>query len=354
MKKVNVAIVGIGVVGREILRLLIKRGFPYNNLRIFARSSRRVDIDGKEWEVEEISAEKFEGVDIALFAGTEGEKGASVLYAPEAIRRGCIVIDNGSDFRLKEGVPLVVPEINIHTLKDHKGLIANPNCSTIQMVLSIYPIYKEYGIERIIVSTYQSASGAGRGAQEELLSQTQKILSSINEKKIDTLHKDFLKSLFVSTLPKFLPHQISFNCIPQIGSFTEEGFTTEEWKMVRETHKILEDNSIKISATCVRVPVFRSHCEAIYLETKKEFDIEKIKNILANFKGVILEDEPQNSKYPLPLVCANREEVFVGRIRKDPFNPRGLWIWSVSDNIWKGAALNAIQIAEKLLELNYK
>ncbi len=350
MKRVKVGVVGVGAVGVEMLRLLKKRRFPLQELRVFARRERDIVIDQDTYHVEAITAQGFEGLDLALFAGTEGEKGASVQYAAEAINRGCLVIDNGADFRMKPDVPLVIPEVNPQALRKHKGIISNPNCSTIQMVVAIFPIYKEFGIKRIIVSTYQASSGAGRGAQRQLWQETGAIVEKISQKSLSLQEADFLKEIILEEADKALPHQLAFNCFPHIGGFKEDGYTSEEWKMVKETHKILGDSSIHISATCVRIPVFRGHSEAIYIETHKKVDLNKVKDILSKSAAVKLLDSPQDDLYPQPLFCANKEEVFVGRIRLDPFNPYGLWLWVVSDNLWKGASLNAIQIAEVLLK----
>ena len=337
MKKYNVAVVGVGAVGIEMLRCLRKRNFPIGELRVFARSSRDIRVDGKTYSVKAIQPEGFDGINIALFAGTEGEKGAAVAFALEAIKRGAVVIDNGADFRMDPKVPLVVPEINASDIKKHKGIIANPNCSTIQMVVALWPIYKKFGMKRVVVTTFQAASGAGRGAVEQL------------RRELIELGKSEYQSIRVSEYPeRVLPQQLAFNVFPHIGSFGDFDYTSEEWKTVRETHKILHDNRIKISATCVRVPVRTGHCEAIYIETKKPANALVVKEILSKAKGVRVIDEPQNNLYPLPLDCEGKDEVFVGRIRNDPFLKNGLWLWIVSDNLLKGAALNAIQIAEFL------
>lgn len=342
MKKYNVAVVGVGAVGIEMLRCLKKRNFPVGELRVFARSSRDIEVDNQIFSVKAISPEGFEGIDIALFAGTEGEKGAAVSFAPEAIKRGAVVIDNGADFRMKRGVPLIIPEVNAEDIEKHKGIIANPNCSTIQMVVALWPIYKSVGIKRVIVCSYQAASGAGRAAVEQLWRETKEIaLRSQKE----------LSSVFCPlSSEKVLPQQLAFNVFPHIGSFQEHGYTSEECKMVSETQKIMHDHRIKISATCVRVPVRTGHCEAIYIETKKPVSARIVKGILSKLRGIKVIDEPANSLYPLPLDCEGKDEVFVGRIRKDPFLENGLWLWVVSDNLIKGAALNAIQIAELLLQ----
>ena len=356
MKKYNVCVVGVGAVGIEMLRCLRQRNFPIGELRVFARLVRDIEVDGEVYNVKAISPEGFEGIDIALFAGTEGEKGAAVTYAQEAVKRGAVVIDNGADFRMDPRVPLVVPEVNAEEInpvrnwflsgssdiskgvKKHKGIIANPNCSTIQMVVAIYPIYKVAGIRRIVVCTYQAASGAGRAAVEQL------------RKELMELSKSEYQSLRVSECQeRVLPQQLAFNVFPHIGAFKEFDYTTEEWKMVEETHKILGDNKIKITATTVRVPVRTGHSEAVYLETKKFIPIDKVKNILSNALGIKVIDKPQNNLYPIPIDVEGKDEVFVGRIRSDPFVKNGLWLWVVSDNLLKGAALNAVQIAQGLI-----
>ena len=331
MKRKNVAVVGVGAVGKQMLRILKERKFPVNKLLVLARSSREIEVDNDIYSVNEITPESFKDIDIALFAGTEGEKGASVTYAPSAIKAGAIVIDNGGDFRLKEGVPLVIPEINPQDIQEHKGLIANPNCSTIQMILGIYPIYKLSHITRIIVSTYQAVSGAGQKAIDELFNQTGEFLDG--------------KELTIEAISK----RIAFNVIPQVGSFAELDYTSEEWKMVKEPHKILHDDKIKISSTTVRVPVETGHSQAVYLETEKSLSLNQIREALALQAGVKVIDDPKKELYPLAFECEDKDEVFIGRLRKDPFVDKGLWLWIVSDNLRKGAALNAVQIAERLL-----
>lgn len=335
-KKYNVVVVGVGAVGEEILRCLRQRNFPIKRLSVFARTPRRIKVDEFRYEVERISEDAFEGVDIALFAGTEGEKGASKLYAKEAIKRKAIVIDNGADFRLDPNVPLVVPEVNLKDISWHRGLISNPNCSTIQMAVAIWPIYRHFGIERIIVSTYQSASGAGRAALQQLWTETEELIKT----------KGLLKK---SSAPKALPKRLAFNLFPHIGRF-KNNYTTEEEKMVKETQKIFHDNTLKITATCVRVPVKIGHSEAIYIQTKKRVSIKEVREILSQAKGIKIVDEPSKSLYPMPLDVEGKDEVFIGRIRSDPYNKKGLWLWVVADNLRKGAALNAIQIAEELIK----
>ena len=332
MKRYNVAVVGVGAVGEEMLRVLYQRQFPVNELRVFARSSREIFVDNRKYAVSKISPDAFQGIDIALFAGTEGEKGAAVTYAPEALKRGAIVIDNGADFRLKKNVPLVVPEVNPEDVKRHKGIIANPNCSTIQLVVAIAPIYKRVGIKRMIVATYQAASGAGRQAVNELINQS----------------KEFLKTQEVKEI-RALPARIAFNVFPQIGNFQKADYTTEEWKTVKETHKILHDDKVKISSTTARVPVAVGHSQAVYLETVRKISAGKARGLLKRVKGIKVIDEKKDAKsrtYPTAIDAAGCDDVLIGRIREDPFVQNGLWLWVVADNLRKGAALNAIQIAE--------
>ncbi len=333
-KKFNVAVIGVGAVGIEMLRVLKQRNFPVNELRVFARSARDIEVDGQKYSVAAISADGFAGIDIALFAGTEGEKGAAVTYAQEAIKRGAVVIDNGADFRMDPKVPLVVPEVNAKDVKKHKGIIANPNCSTIQMVVALWPIYKKAGIKRIIVTTLQAASGAGRGAVEQL-----------KEENILIAAGDY-KNVHVQAKNKSLPQQLAYNVFAHIGSFSECDYTTEEWKLVRETHKIMHDDKIKISATTVRVPVRTGHSESVYIETAKHIPVQEVKDLLAKSQGVVVIDDPQKNLYPQPKDAEGSDETFVGRIRCDCFVKNGLWLWVVADNLRKGAATNAVQIAE--------
>ncbi|MBU0634921.1 MAG: aspartate-semialdehyde dehydrogenase [Candidatus Omnitrophica bacterium] len=341
----NVAVVGVGAVGVEMLRTLKEHKFPIDKLRVFARSKRKIEVDGIKYQVDEICADAFRDMDFALFAGTEGEKGAAVMYAREAKKYGAIVIDNGADFRMKKDVPLVVPEVNASDARRHQGIIANPNCSTIQMVTAIAPIHWKAKIKRIIAVTYQASSGAGRSALNQLWQESEQMLKG----------RDVISAFAGPELYKkrrndlALPAQIAFNVIPHIGGFGEFGYTSEEWKMVEETHKILHTNKIKISATCVRVPVLNSHAEAIYLETQKHISPDQVRKILRQAKGIIVKDDVSGCVYPMPIETSGRDEVFVGRIRKDPFIRNGLWLWVVSDNLKKGAATNAVQIAEYLI-----
>lgn len=336
MNKYNVVVVGAGAVGIEMLRVLRQRNFPVAQLKVLARSDRDIQVDGETYHVEPITAQSFDGMHIALFAGTEGEKGAAVTFADEAVKRGCIVIDNGADFRMEKDVPLVVPEVNgkdVKLAQKGRGIIANPNCSTIQMVVALAPIHKMSKIKRVIVSTYQAASGAGSKAVEELSAQTKDILDG------------------KPAVPQALSKRIAFNLFPHIGSFAENDFTSEEWKMILETQKIMHDNKIKVSATTVRVPVKNGHSESVYLETEKPLDLKKVKAALKKAAGIIIVDDLKTASYPMPIDSEGKDEVFVGRIRKDPFNPKGIWLWVVADNLRKGAASNAVQIAEELVKL---
>jgi len=334
--KYNVAVVGVGAVGIEMLRVLRQRNFPVAELRTFARSAREIDVDGQKYAVQAISPEGFKGIDIALFAGTEGEKGAAVTFAPAAVKAGAVVIDNGADFRMDPNVPLVVPEVNAEDIKKHKGILANPNCSTIQMVVALQPIYKEAGIERVVVTTLQAASGAGRAAVEQLKEENAQIASA----GFDNVHVKVEKSM---------PQQLGYNVFPHIGGFADSDYTSEEWKLVKETHKIMHDDNIKISATTVRVPVRTGHSESVYLETKEPLSAQRAKEILSHAPGVVVVDDPKNNLYPMPKDVEGKDETFIGRIRKDPSVKNGLWLWVVADNLRKGAATNAVQIAEGLI-----
>ncbi|MCM8783390.1 MAG: aspartate-semialdehyde dehydrogenase [Candidatus Omnitrophica bacterium] len=356
-KEYNVVLVGVGAVGVEMLKVLKQRRFPIKELKVLARSSRDIFVDGEKYSVKEIKPEEFKGCDIALFAGTEGEKGAAVSYAAEAIKNGAVVIDNGADFRMKPEVPLVVPEVNPEDVKWNKGIISNPNCSTIQLVAAIAPIYRISKIRRVVVTTFQAVSGAGRKSQEELFVQSKEIFSRTdNLSSWEKMQKDWFKEKMKE--PLTFPYPIAFNLIPQIGKFESFDYTTEEWKMVRETHKIMHDDKIEINATCVRVPVFNVHSESIYLETEKEISIDKIKETLVNAGGIELvddldknapSDDTKRRTYPLPINASGKDPVYIGRIRQDIFKKNAMSFWCVSDNLRKGAALNAVQIAELVI-----
>jgi len=329
--KYNVAVVGVGAVGVEMLRALRQRQFPVRDLKVLARSARAIEVDGASYQVEVTAPEAFEGIDIALFAGTEGEKGAAVTYAAEAVKRGALVIDNGADFRLEPDVPLVVPEVNPKDAKralKGRGIIANPNCSTIQMVVALAPVHRLFKIKKVVVATYQAASGAGSKAAQELFDQTRSVLDGR------------------AAVPQALDQRIAFNLFPHIGGFGEAAYTSEEWKMVKETHKILHDPKIKISATSVRVPVKTGHGEAVYIECRRPVDIDAVRKAFTEAPGVVVIDDPASSRYPMPVDAEGRDEVFIGRIRKDPSDEKALWLWVVADNLRKGAATNAVQIAE--------
>ena len=330
-EKYVVAVVGAtGAVGTEMIATLEQRQFPVGKLRLFASEKSEgssLEFKGKKISVETINENSFKGIDIALFsAGAERSK----KWAPVAARSGCVVIDNSSQWRMDPEVPLVVPEVNPHDLDWHKGIIANPNCSTIQMVVALKPIHDAAKIRRVVVTTFQAVSGTGKKAMDELMQQTADLLNFKNIKC------------------NVYPHQIAFNVLPQIDKFLDNGYTKEEMKMVNETRKIIGDNSIRVTATTVRVPVFRGHSEALNIETKKKLTANQVRELLAQAPGVIVFDAPEKSIYPLPIHCDGKDEVFVGRIREDESIENGINMWIVSDNLRKGAALNAVQIAEVL------
>lgn len=341
MKKYNVAIMGAtGAVGQEFLRLIEERKFPFTELKLLASkrsAGKKVQFMGKEYTVEETKPESFENVDIALFAGGA----ASKEFARPAVDRGAVVIDNGSAFRMDPDVPLVVPEVNPEALKNHKGIIANPNCSTIIMVTALKPLYDYAKIKRIIVSTYQAVSGAGKEAIDELTEQVKAVLDG------EEAQANILPS---AGMPKH--YQIAFNLLPQIDVFLDNGYSKEEMKMVLETQKIFNDPDMAITATTVRVPVYRSHSEAVTIETERKITADKARELLSNASGVIVQDNLQEQVYPMPLYTSDRNEVFVGRIREDISHPSSLNLWVVGDQIRKGAALNALQIAEYMIEHN--
>ncbi len=331
MSNYKVGIVGIGAVGTEMIKVLRQRNFPCDEIRIMARTERDEEIAGETFHVVETTPEAFDGLDFAFFAGTEGAKGASQQFGWEAVSRGVTVIDNGDDFRMDERVPLVVPEVNGDALKNHQGFIANPNCSTIIAMMALG--HKAARIRRIVASTYQAVSGSGKGAIDELENQIQAYVAG-QPVKVDAY-----------------PHQIFLNVLPQIGSLKPEmpGYTSEEAKMLFETRKILGDPEIKVSTTCVRVPVFNSHAEAINIEFERAMTPEEARSILAASKGIQVLDNPANAEYPLPLNVSGMDDCVVGRIRPDESVENGLALFVVGDNIRKGAALNAVQIAEYLI-----
>ncbi len=320
-----------GAVGREVLNCLEDRGFPFSEVRALASersAGSKLEFGGGEITVQKVTPDSFKDLDLAIFSA-----GASVSreYAPIAAKSGCPVVDNSSCWRQDPRVPLVIPEVNARVLSEHRGIIANPNCSTIQMLVALKPIYDAVGIKRIVVSTYQAVSGTGQKAIEELADQTRQIFSC----------QEVTRTVY--------PHRIAFNCLPQIDSFTDNGYTKEEMKMVNETRKIFGDENIKVSATCVRVPVFYGHSEAVWIETARRIDPGAAREIITRAPGILVVDDPENSQYPLAIDAAGRDEVFVGRIRADISCENGLTLWVVSDNLRKGAATNAVEIAELLI-----
>ena len=332
-KEYKIGIVGTGAVGSEMLRILRQRNFPCSEIRFMARSSRQEEIAGEVCQIVETTADAFEGLDFAFFAGTEGEKGASQLFGWEAVKRGVTVIVNGDDFRMDPRVPLVIPEINPEALQNHQGLIANPNCSTIIGLMALGPLHRAAGIRRIVAATYQAVSGSGQSAIRELEQQLAAYGSG------QTVNAEVY------------PHPILLNLLPQIGGPKPElpGYTTEEAKMLFETRKILGADHIRVSATCVRVPVFHSHAEALHVEFEKPISADEARAILADAPGIQVVDDLAAAQYPMPLTCAGKDDCLVGRIRVDPSVDNGLSLFVCGDNIRKGAALNAIQIAEALI-----
>jgi aspartate-semialdehyde dehydrogenase len=336
MKGYRVAIVGAtGLVGQEFIKVLEQRNFPIDSINLFASdrsAGKKLFVNHREVEVKETVRESFREIDIALFsAGAE----ISRYFSPIAARSGAVVIDNSAAFRQIPTVPLVVPEVNVEDIKWHKGIIANPNCSTIQMVVALYPLHKINPIKRIIVTTYQAVSGTGSAAVEELTTQTKQVVNG------------------QSAIPHVYPHQIAFNILPEIDVFLDNGYTREEWKMLEETRKIMHANDIAVSATCARVPIFIGHSEAVHVEFTSPMAPEDARRILTQAPGVKVLDDPVISLYPQPWSAAGTDEVFVGRIRQDASHSRGLAMWIVADNIRKGAALNAVQIAEEMVKRDW-
>jgi aspartate-semialdehyde dehydrogenase len=335
MKEYTVAVAGAtGAVGNEMITTLEQRKFPVKKLKLLASSrsvGKTIIFRGEEIEVEELTENSFKGVDIGLFSPGGS---VSLKFAPIAAASGCVVIDNTSAFRMEKDIPLVVPEVNEHAIKDYKkkGIIANPNCSTIQMVVVLKPLHDAAKIKRVVVSTYQAVSGTGKKAIHEL---EQQVLAIYGNKKIEA---------------NVYPYQIAFNCLPQIDSFIENGYTKEEMKMVNETKKIMEDDGIAVTATTVRVPVFYGHSESVNVEFEKAITPDEARNILKKAPGVIVIDDPSKKLYPLAIDAAGKDNIFVGRIRTDESIAHGLNMWIVADNIRKGAALNAVQIAEVLIK----
>ncbi|MFC1970365.1 aspartate-semialdehyde dehydrogenase [Chloroflexota bacterium] len=336
MKGYHVAILGAtGLVGQEFIRTLVQRNFPMASIRLLASyrsAGKKISVNNQEIEVEEAVPESFQGVDIALFsAGAE----ISRHFSPLAVKEGAVVVDNSAAFRMDKVVPLVVPEVNPEDIKHHKGIIANPNCSTIQMVVALYPLHKINPIKRIVVDTYQAVSGTGSAAVEELRTQARQVLEE------------------QSTIPHVYPHQIAFNILPEIDVFLDNGYTKEEWKMVEETRKIMHAENIDISATCVRVPVLVGHSEAVHVEFSHLLPVEEAQRILSRAPGIRVLDDTAISLYPQAWAAAGTDDVFVGRIRQDASHTNSLAMWVVADNLRKGAALNAIQIAEEMIKRDW-
>ena len=335
MRKYSVAVVGAtGVVGTEMISTLEERNFPVGEITLLASErslGKELTFRGKEYPVKVLNDDSFKGIEIGLFSpgGSISER-----FAPVAAREGCVVIDNTNAFRMDPDIPLVVPEVNPEEIGNYrnKGIIANPNCSTIQMVVALKPIHDVVGIKRIVVSTYQAVSGTGKDAIEELVAQTRALLA--------------LKTPEINVYP----HRIAFNCLPHIDVFMENGYTKEEMKMDNETRKILKTPSMAVTATTVRVPVFYGHSESINIETEKKITPDEVRQILATAPGVTVVDDPSSLSYPLASDAAGKDDTFVGRIREDESIPNGINMWVVSDNIRKGAALNAVQIAEILID----
>jgi aspartate-semialdehyde dehydrogenase len=331
--KYVVAVAGAtGTVGREMVEILEERAFPVSELRPLASErseGERVEFLGRGVTVRKLAKDSFKDVDIALFsAGSE----RSLEFVPAAVTAGAVVIDNSSAFRMDPTVPLVVPEVNLHVVARHAGILANPNCSTIGMVVALKPIHDAAKIKRVVVTTFQSVSGTGKNAIDELASQT---VALLNFRDVET---------------SVYPHQIAFNCLPHIGSFLDSGYTREEMKLVNESRKIMEDESIRVTATTVRVPVFRCHSASLNIETEKKISANEARAILSGAPGVVVYDDPKKNLYPLAIDVAGKDEIYVGRIREDESIPNGLNMWIVLDNVRKGAALNAVQIAEQLIK----
>ncbi|MCJ7426101.1 MAG: aspartate-semialdehyde dehydrogenase [Dehalococcoidales bacterium] len=336
MKGFRVAIVGAtGMVGQEFIKVLEQRNFPMDSIELLASdrsAGKKLFVNHDELVVKETTPESFKKIDVALFsAGAE----TSRYFSPIAAQSGAVVVDNSSAFRMDAKVPLVVPEVNAEDIKWHKGIIANPNCSTIQMVVALNPLHKVNAIKRLVISTYQAVSGTGSAAVEELTEQAKQVLDG------------------QTTVPHVYPHQIAFNLLPEIDVFLDNAYTKEEWKMVEETRKIMHAPDIAISAVCVRVPVFIGHSEAVHIEFSQPMSPDEARRILAQAPGIKILDDPAISLYPQPWSAAGTDEVFVGRIHRDASHPNGLVMWVVADNLRKGAALNAVQIAEEMIKRDW-
>ena len=342
----TVAVVGAtGAVGTQMIKQLEESTLPIEKLRLLSSSrsaGKTLQFKGQDIVVEQTTEESFAGVDLALFSAGGS---TSAKYAPYAVKAGAVVVDNTSYFRQNPDVPLVVPEVNAHALDAHNGIIACPNCSTIQMMVALEPVRQKWGLERIIVSTYQAVSGAGARAIEETKRE-------LKEAVVDGVDPKDLKADILPAGGDKKHYPIAFNALAQIDVFTDNDYTYEEMKMTNETKKIMEDDDIKVSATCVRIPVLSAHSESVYIETKDVAPIDEVKKAIASFPGAVLEDDPSQQIYPQAVNAVGKRETFVGRIRKDLDAPKGIHMWVVSDNLLKGAAWNSVQIAETLHERN--
>lgn len=334
MNALTIAVVGaLGAVGQQMIAILEKSWLQIESLKpldVAQNAGKTVNFRGQSWKVEEAKKGKFLDIDIALFSAGAS---ASEVLAPIAVSEGAVVVDNSSQWRMTEGVPLVIPEVNPEALRNHAGLIANPNCSTIQMLVVLKPLHDRYGIRRVVVSTYQAVSGSGLVAIEELREQSKAMLEGSEVKAV------------------VYPHPIAFNAIPQVDVFLDNRYTKEEMKMVNETHKILSPD-ILVCPTAVRIPVFRGHSESVNVEFSKPYELEDVCSLLASSPGITVVDDPATLRYPLPLDAQDKDDVFVGRIRRDFTQEHGLNFWVVSDNLRKGAALNTVQIAEELVKMD--
>lgn len=359
----RVAVVGARAVGREMLRVLRQRNFPITSLRVFATRERPISVDDDTYQVEVIDEEVFDQIDVAFFAGGDEREGH---FGPVAAQRGTVVIDNGDAFRLDPEVPLIVPEVNPEALRGHDNLIANPNCSTIQFVVALKPLHDAARLQRAVVATYQAVSGRGTSKQgSDPVEQLRLEMAAIGERlapladsgapgeRLDAVIAAVSNDADrVVTDPTLFPYPIAGNAIPQISSFREDGYSKEEMKLVFETRKILGEPDLRVTATAVRIPVFNGHGEAANLEFERPLSADQAREILSRAPGVTVIDDPAQGRYPTPIHSSGKDDVFVGRIRQDPTVPHGLNLWIVSDNLRKGAALNAVQIAEKMIEMD--
>ncbi len=331
-KRYNLAVVGAtGVVGQHFLRILANRNFPLRNLKLFASKrsvGKRITYGGQEIEVKEVGARAFAGVDLVFISATDD---VSRNVAPAAVEAGAVVIDDSGVWRMESNVPLVVPEVNADDVAEHEGILSIPNCATTPLVMALAPLHDVNPVKRVVASTYQSVSGTGQAAVQELAEQTKRLLE--NQR----------------AAPHVYPHQIAQNLLPEIGSFKDDGYTSEEWKMAAETRKIMHQPELAFSATCVRVPVYVGHAAAVNVELSRPMEAEEAQGILQEAPGIVVQDDPAISLYPQPITAAGRDDIFVGRIRQDSSHPNGLVFWVVGDNLRKGAALNALQIAEELI-----